>query len=113
MINLLQHTSEPHTVSFDINKALKTVTTYAWVSAGVFFLCYIYVVGAITFSVVKERGLQQETTSLVSSIGQEELRYLSLQKTLTENYALALGFVPAQKVAFTTPQQAIAWNVGN
>jgi hypothetical protein len=96
----------------DINKTLKSVAFYSWVGAGVFFSCYIYFVGSITFSVIKERGLQQENKTLISSMGQEELAYLSSQKTLTKEYATQNGFVPAPLVSFATPQKAFAWNVG-
>ncbi len=96
----------------DINKNLKSITFYTWVAAGILFSCYLYFVGAITFSVIKERGLQQETRTLISKMGQEELAYLSMQKKLTQDYALQSGFVNATTISFATPQKAFAWNVG-
>lgn len=98
--------------ALDINKTLKSIAFYTWIGAGVLFSCYIYFVGAITFSVIKERGLQQDTKALISSMGQEELQYLSSQKNLTKEYALGSGFVPAPLISFATPQKAFAWNVG-
>ena len=98
--------------ALDINKTLAQIGMYAWIGAGVCFCAYLYFVGAITFSVVKERGLQQETKALISSIGSHELTYLNTQKNLTEAYATSLGFIPAPTVAFATPQRAFAWNVG-
>jgi hypothetical protein len=99
--------------TLDVNKTLKSITVYAWISAGVLFACYLYFVGAITFSVIQEKGLQQHTRELISSMGQQELQYLSVQKSLTKEYAAQIGFVPAQLVSFTTPQKALAWNVGH
>lgn len=96
----------------DINKTLHSVALYTWISAGVLFSCYLYFVGAITFSVIKERGLQQETKALISSMGQQELQYLSSQKSLTKDYAEQNGFVEASTVSFATPHKAFAWNVG-
>lgn len=96
----------------DINKTLKSVAFYSWISAGVLFGCYLYFVGAITFSVIKERGLQQDTKALISSMGQEELQYLSAQKALTKEYAHQSGFIDADLISFAAPQKAFAWNVG-
>ncbi len=101
-----------NTNTLDINKALKSIATYAWIASGVLFVAYLYFVGAITFSVIKERGLQQETKTLISSMGQEELKYLGLQKNLTKEYAIERGFISAPTLSFATPQRAFAWNVG-
>lgn len=96
----------------DINKILRSVALYAWISAGVLFACYLYFIGAITFSVIKEKGLATETKTLISQMGEEELAYLSAQKTLTESYAASIGFVKPEKVSFAAPKRALAWNVG-
>lgn len=109
MIATLQH--KFNTIP-DINKTIRSVSTYAWISAGVFFACYVYFVGAITFSVIKERGLQQDTKTLVSQMGQQELSYLTMQKSFTKEYALSAGFIPEPVLSFATPQKAFAWNVG-
>ena len=109
MIAALQHKFEN---LHDINKTIRSVALYTWISAGVFFACYIYFVGAITFSVIKERELQQETKTLISSMGQQELSYLTLQKSLTQEYAVRAGFITEPSISFATPQKAFAWNVG-
>lgn len=96
----------------DINKTIKTIGMYTWIGAGVFFLGYVYFVGAITFSVIKERELQQETKTLISSMSMQELSYLNLQKSFTKEYAVASGFITQSPVAFVAPQRALAWNVG-
>ena len=96
----------------DVNKTLKSIAVYSWMTAGVLFACYLYFVGAITFSVIKERGLQQETKSLISRMGEEELEYLSAQKNLTKEYAQSTGLIISDSVSFATPQKAFAWNVG-
>lgn len=109
MIAALQHKFDSVT---DINKTMRSVAFYTWISAGVFFACYIYFVGAITFSVIKERELQQDTKNLVSQMGQQELSYLTLQKSLTKEYAIRAGFITEPTISFATPQKAFAWNVG-
>ncbi len=111
MMKLVQQQID-RAATLDLHKTVGKIRMYAWVGAGIFFCAYIYFVGAITFSVVKERGLQQETKALISSIGTHELTYLNTQKSLTEAYATAIGFVPAPTLSFASPQRAFAWNVG-
>ncbi len=105
-------TTTVQTTKFDINKTLKSVTLYTWLASGVLFSCYVYFIGAITFSVIKERGLEEDKKTLISTIGEQELQYLNSQKTLTKDYAVQNGFVPAHLVSFASPQKAFAWNVG-
>lgn len=96
----------------DINKTLRSVALYAWVATGILFACYLYFVGAITFAVVKERGLASATKTLISQMGEAELTYLSSQKELTQSYAASIGFVTPGTIAFATSKRALAWNVG-
>ena len=110
MMNTIQHKIQ--TASFDINAGIKTVSMYAWIASAVCFVCYLYFVGAITFSVVERKSLVQETKQLVSSISVAEAQFLRTQKTLTETYAYSTGLVEASSVAYTTPKRAFAWNVG-
>ena len=111
MITLIKNKMDAAAL-LDINKTLRSVALYAWISAGVLFICYLYFVGAITFSVIKERALNTDTKTLISQMGEEELAYLSAQKTLTENYAVSIGFVKPHAVVFAAPKRALAWNVG-
>ena len=94
----------------DINDTLKKVSTYAWCVAGLLFAGYLYFVGAITFSVIRQESIAQDIKTVVSEIGTEELRYLKLQKTLTESFALSQGFVSPETIAYTAPASAFAWN---
>ncbi len=107
MITALKHTL---TTATDINKTIRSVAMYAWISAGVFFACYVYFVGAITFSVIEEKQLQQDTKTATSTIGEAELAYLTMQKSFTKDYALRAGFITEPVVAFTASQKAVAWN---
>lgn len=112
MINTITKNTIDAASTLDVNKTLKSIAVYSWMSAGVFFACYLYFVGAITFSVIKERGLEQDTKSLISSMGQQELEFLSSQKSLTKEYAHSTGFITTDSVSFAAPQKAFAWNVG-
>lgn len=96
----------------DVNKTLRIIATYAWVGTGVLFACYIYFVGSITFSIIKQRGLEQENKSLVSEMSREELAYLSVQKGMTLSHASELGLIEANTISFAAPVRAFAWNVG-
>lgn len=99
-------------LSVDINKSLRSLFTYLLISIGIFAGLYFYFVGAITFSIVKEKSIKQETKSLISSMSQEELRYFSLQKKMTREYANQIGLINAPRVSFADSQRVFAWNVG-
>ncbi len=91
---------------------LKRLTTYCFIGAGVLFACYIYVVGAVTFSVVERKGLEESTKTLLSDISGQELSYLAQEKKMTKDLAYSQGFVDAPSLAFTTQKRAFAWNAG-
>ena len=98
--------------TFNVNTFLRKATRYLWASVGVLFASYLYFVGAITFSVINQQSLNQETKQLVSSISQKEVVYLTNQKALTKDFAIENGLVVPKDVAFATPKRAFAWNVG-
>jgi uncharacterized membrane protein len=96
----------------DINKMLRTLVKYVWIGTGAVFVCYMYFVGSITFSIIKQQDLEQTNRLLISSMSQEELTYLALQKDLTVSQGQLVGLVPAPAISFTASQRAFAWNVG-
>lgn len=98
--------------TFDLNHAVRKIAATAWIASGVLFVAYLYFIGAITFSVVKQRALAQETKQHISTASVEEMRYLIAQKSLTEEFASTSGFVPVGTIAYTAPKTAFAWNVG-
>ncbi len=113
MITTLKHTISTASTALsisDMNSSLSTVTKYAWLTAGALFVCYLYFVGAITFSVIKQEGLAERIKTTVSETGKEELKYLTLQKTLTKQSAYEAGFVSASTIAYTAPAGSFAWN---
>ncbi len=91
---------------------LRRTTKYCFVASGVLFVGYLYIVGAITFSVVERKGLEESTKKLASDISLEELNYLAQEKMLTKEVALSSGFVEAPSIAFTSVKRAVAWNAG-
>lgn len=91
---------------------IRRANKYLFVLAGLSFACYIYFVGAITFSVVERQGLEQSNKTLLSDISMQELMYLREEKKLTKEMAYTDGFVDAPTLSFTTRQSAFAWNAG-
>lgn len=96
----------------DLNKSLRLLTRYTWIGTGVLFVCYSYFVGAITFSVIKQQALEQNTKGLISSMSTQERVYLQSQQNMTESYASSVGLVKGTAVAFATAKPALAFNVG-
>lgn len=95
----------------DMNASLRAIAKYAWLSAGIFFASYLYFIGAITFSVIKQESLAQSIKTILSETSKEELKYLNAQKNLTEGYARQEGFVSASAISYTAPVSAFAWNL--
>jgi len=93
-----------------INTSLRSITRYAWLTAGMLFACYLYFVGAITFSVIKQESLAQGIKTTISETSKEELKFLNFQKNLTESYAGLEGFVSAPVISYTAPVHSFAWN---
>ncbi len=91
---------------------LRRATKYCFVGVGALFGCYLYFVGAITFSVVERQSLEESTKSLVSDISIQELHYLEKEKHLTKEVAYSTGLIDAPSLSFTTKQRAFAWNAG-
>jgi hypothetical protein len=89
-----------------------TISRYTWGFAGILLSLYIYFVGAITFSVMKQQSLSTDTKQLISDMSREEVEYLNAQKGLTEEYATSLGFTKDSNLAFSEAKRAFAWNVG-
>ncbi len=96
----------------DLNRTLRTLTRYTWIGTGVLFVCYSYFVGAITFSVIRQQALEQNTKGLISSMSTQERAYLQTQQAMTESYAASIGLVKGTAVAFATAKPALAFNVG-
>ncbi len=111
MINALQNKIESLPIG-EVNKTLGMVTRYAWIGTGVLFVCYSYFVGAITFSVINQRAIEQTNKTLISSMGDQERVYLQTQQHLNESYAASIGLVKGNAVAFAVAKPAVAWNVG-
>jgi hypothetical protein len=91
---------------------LRRTTKYCFVGVVALFACYLYVVGAITFSVIERKGLEESTKVLASDISMQELGYLKAEKTLTKETAYLSGFVKPMSITFTTQKRAVAWNAG-
>lgn len=114
MMNSIKNKIQSTTLSVsDLNMSLGTVTKYCWMAAGIFFITYLYLVGSITFAVIKQESLSQRIRTIVSQTSKEEQKYLNLQMNLTEGYAEAKGFISAQAaqvVTYATPSRNFAWN---
>jgi hypothetical protein len=96
----------------DVNKTLRLITRYGWIGSGVLFVCYSYFVGAITFTVINQRAVEESNKTLVSSMSDQERVYLKNQQQLNESYASSIGLVKGTAVAFAVARPAVAWNVG-
>lgn len=107
---MIAHLAAKLTPSSEFNRTLKIVTRSAWIASGALFVCYLYLVGSITFSIVKQREIEQDIKMAVSNMSREELGYLMTQKELTKSAAAELGLVAPEKVSFAPVVRAFAFN---
>lgn len=97
-----------HTV-VSVSVFKKIVSTLS-ISVGVLFVGYIYLVGALTFSVIEQKNAQQQLKKTTAAIGAVELSYLSASRGLTKEYAKSLGFVETTQIAYTDIAHGLAIN---
>jgi len=95
---------------YDYVTIMRGGTRFFFIGSIVLFLMYLYFVGAVTFTVVQRRNMEEGLKTLSSDVSKEELRYLSAEKGLTKDVALNRGFVEPSKLTFTGPKNAVAWN---
>jgi hypothetical protein len=94
----------------DYNTILRAGAKFFGLGSIVLFAVYLYCVGAVTFSVVHRRNMEEDLKALSSDISRGELTYLTAEKTLTRTYALAQGFVAPAQVTYTAPKTDLAIN---
>lgn len=88
----------------------KRIVSALSVSVGVLFVGYIYLVGALTFSVIEQKNVEQNLKKTTAAIGNVELTYLATSRGLTKDYAKSLGFVESPQVAYTDMTHGLAIN---
>ncbi len=91
---------------------VKSITRYTFFGSIFVFACYLYTIGAVTFSVIERQGLEQSQKQLISNISMQELKYLEEEKRLTKDVAYSFGMVEPKSISFTEQKRAFAWNVG-
>lgn len=82
---------------------MRTFSIYIWMVVGMLIVSYVFLIGAITFSVVTQKQISQQNKTLISTIGKQELAYLSKNRTLTREYATDMGLVSTEAIAFISP----------
>ena len=88
----------------------KRIVSALSVSVGVLFVGYIYLVGALTFSVIEQKNVEQNLKKTTAAIGNVELAYLATSRSLTKDYAKSLGFVETPQIAYTDMAHGLAIN---
>ena len=93
----------PHSV-------FKKIVSSLVVSVSGLFVIYLYLVGALTFSVIEQKNVEQNLKKTTSAMGTVELSYLGQERGLTKEYAHSLGFVDYSQVAYTDMTHGLAIN---
>ncbi len=63
-------------------------------------ICYVYLIGSITFNVLARRSLEANATDIKSRVGQLELQSITLGNSIDQSFAAAHGYVEARGTIF-------------
>lgn len=96
-----------HAVS---HASFKRVISALTIGVSVLFALYVYLVGALTFSVITQKNIQQQVKNTTSEMSRVELAYLAQEKSLTKEYAKSIGFVENPTIAYTDSTHGLALN---
>lgn len=113
MMRMISQKIQENTTHADYKVILQKGSRFFFISSGVLFLAYLYCVGAVTFTVLHRRSLEQDLKLMTSDISHQELSFLDAQKSLTKEYAYAHGFVDPSSIAFSSVKRAVALNAGH
>src|SRR3989344_5805766 len=70
----------------------KFLQIFVW-SFGLLALLYVLILGNMVFNIVERRSLEAEARTLVSEVGDLELRFLTLSGKIDPEFGYSLGFV--------------------
>ncbi len=70
---------------------------------GLCAVAYIYCVTATVRNIVEKKNLTAQAQNIGAKISAKEFTYISMQNTLTMDYARSLGFAEATEKVFITP----------
>jgi hypothetical protein len=77
-------------------------------SIGILSLCYIYLIGTITFNVVARRALESKVNEINSKVGYLELESINLSNSIDIAYGNQHGFTEAKGTLFVNKDQSVA-----
>ncbi|MDQ5971071.1 MAG: hypothetical protein QG566_17 [Patescibacteria group bacterium] len=63
-------------------------------------LCYIYLIGTITFNVLARKSLENNVNEINSRVGQLELESIALANSIDITYGKEMGYVEAKGTLF-------------
>lgn len=71
-------------------------------------LCYVYLVGSITFNIIARKTLESNINELNSEVGQLELQSIQLVNNIDVSFGKSMGYVEARDTLFVNKDQAVA-----
>lgn len=71
-------------------------------------LCYVYLVGSITFNIIARKTLETNINELNSEVGQLELQSIQLVNNIDVSFGKSMGYVEAHDTLFVNKDQAVA-----
>lgn len=73
---------------------------------GVLCMCYVYLIGSITFNVLARKTLEANARVVSGNVSQLELQYIALSNSINTSYGHNLGYVEASGTIFASRDKA-------
>lgn len=71
-------------------------------SAGVLVACYVFIMGNMVFNIIERRALESDARELTNQVGELELQYLNISKSVDLSLAASKGFKETDTKKFAT-----------
>lgn len=71
-------------------------------SAGVLAVCYVFIMGNMVFNIIERRALEADARELTNQVGNLELQYLNISKSVDLSLAASKGFKETDTKKFAT-----------
>jgi hypothetical protein len=72
-------------------------------SFGALAICYVLIIGNMILNIIERKSFEARSRTLISEVGEMELRFLSLSGSIDADLGQALGFVESKEY-FATRQ---------
>lgn len=101
-IKIKSYSRNINIVNNNNNSFEKNILRGILVSAGVLAVCYVLIMGNMVFNIVERKSLEANARELANEVGELELQYLTMSKSVDLALAESKGFKETDTKKFAT-----------